>query len=743
MLDDADHSRPTQTHNRMRDNSGTAVQVGGDLSVTAHHWSFGGNSLSLNRARRLVERVRSALVEREHDLVQRARHHLDITRSDMIPVRWIPRTTGFRVRGDVIDDADRLQVSSDAAERFVSAMDHDLDEQRVVLLGEPGMGKSSFSTLISHAMLRRRNTAPESGTLPPIPVSIPLGSVEFTAKEAELTFVDEIPSALARTVRKELPKGVAGNLSQQLFLSLLRNGELILLLDGFEDLTEAYRRRVISYLSVEAGARFVLTSQPRKYWDTPTSEELRNALLLVAEAPGEEECVGYLRTSIARTSEESEKWRSFIERFQESRDSPVRGFLRTPMRLWLLRMTYDHRGSDPGELFDTQRFPDQASVSDHLYEGLVRHELRAWIPRSSRRSSWLRRPRRRMPYSEEWALRYLAFLATISVDQGSALRWWRLHGGETFTRSEATTALSVALSVLYCLLIDAVLLRGWTVSGEAASLYQVYPLWSLLGISFFVLRALVSPDRNPRSLRFAFRQGRSLRPTWYRGVLLAFLVAPLLGFWPEDLAFPGVVHGIWTPTLAVILFLDLFTNKIEARGVTSPREALKEDLRSSVYASSVPAGTFFLSAVFLMFASVSAEDLISTGLVDVPEGVVHDGFVRHAVLALVVTYLVGKSFLVPLLLIVTLVEVHRRAWFPVFAFSIYLWIRGRTPLRLFRFLDHMVECNLLRPLGSTYRFRHSELERFLAKHYESRQAERSLSRRLRRLVDPLRNRTAE
>ena len=45
---------------------------------------------------------------------------------------------------------------------------------------------------------------------------------------------------------------------------------------------------------------------------------------------------------------------------------PLSQALRTPLMAWLMRVAYADPATDPGELCELARFPDQAAIEDHL-----------------------------------------------------------------------------------------------------------------------------------------------------------------------------------------------------------------------------------------------------------------------------------------------------------------------------------------------------------------------------------------
>ena len=130
----------------------------------------------------------------------------------------------------------------------------------VALLGEGGSGKSTLLRLLQVEMLRRSKTA----TSEPVPVVLTLS----TWSDDDADFVDWFTLGIDHLYR--IPQGVAE--------SMLADGRLTLLLDGFDELSQELREKALHGLerSIERFAGgLVIASRPAMYASTPPKPPLR------------------------------------------------------------------------------------------------------------------------------------------------------------------------------------------------------------------------------------------------------------------------------------------------------------------------------------------------------------------------------------------------------------------------------------------------------------------------------------
>ncbi|GAA3768381.1 SUMF1/EgtB/PvdO family nonheme iron enzyme [Streptomyces phyllanthi] len=162
----------------------------------------------------------------------------------------------------------------------------DATEDSVVILGDPGGGKSTSIAAIAVRAARRYLSSPEN----PLPIRVQLGSViAALAGGPELLLLSGVPEVkltIARDGRN------AGNQLTEFLRAEIQQGRALLLLDGIDEIAEASLgaiRRAISHILLPAnGTRIIATCRKFDYRQTRPSRKVG--------IPRELELLPYTRT---------------------------------------------------------------------------------------------------------------------------------------------------------------------------------------------------------------------------------------------------------------------------------------------------------------------------------------------------------------------------------------------------------------------------------------------------------------
>ncbi|MEV6007024.1 NACHT domain-containing protein [Streptomyces sp. NPDC051976] len=289
-----------------------------------------------------------------------------------------------------------------------------LPTRRLLVLGEPGTGKTMLLVRLLLALLERR----ADGS--PVPVLFPLASWSPGEQSLESWMAERLARDYA---------GLGGQRADGA-RELLEHGLILPVLDGFDEIPPPYRGIALDELNaaLPLGRPVVLSSRVNEYRQAlsppsgvPTMLSGAAAVELLPLRAGD--AAGWLlRDAGGRRTQAADRWAPVIERL--GTDDPVAGALDTPLMLFLARTVYNPRPGeratalpDPAQLCDRRRFPDRAAVRAHLLDAFL---AAAYRPH----------PRYPCRWSPEQARRTLTWLAGhLQGDLGGTpdIGWWQLH----------------------------------------------------------------------------------------------------------------------------------------------------------------------------------------------------------------------------------------------------------------------------------------------------------------------------
>ncbi|WP_199854717.1 NACHT domain-containing protein [Streptomyces dioscori] len=430
-------------------------------------------------------------------------------------------------------------------------------DRRVVVLGEPGSGKS---VLAMRYVLDRLAARQEGG---PVPVIFPLAS--WDPLRAPLR--DWLAARLAADYR---PLAAQADDRRTLARVLVDTGLVAPVLDGFDELPRPARATAVRRINAELdpGAPLLLTSRGDA-WAAAVDEgdvltgaevvELR-PLDLVRAGAHLERSARPLRAAadgVPRTV-----WTPVLRTLAERPDLPLAKALTTPLMVGLARTVYGDTSRDPAPLLDARRFPTVAAVEGHLLE--------AFVPAAFADAG---------PEAAADATRRLTVLARGLHSRGTGrLAWWELESLVPRTLALYAPGL-LALAVLSLLLLPVTLARA---AGELAGLEDVLSLVALLvgqtlGFAFGVRYLLPSGRRgrrgtdgrggpDGRDVDRRFRRRQALVTTGVSALMWAgFAYFDDLRF---GFRFGGVTDGWMPDLLGGFLFSQLFTLYLGIAGLS-------------------------------------------------------------------------------------------------------------------------------------------------------------------------------
>ncbi|WP_344525641.1 NACHT domain-containing protein [Streptomyces albiaxialis] len=536
--------------------------------------------------------------------------------------------------------------------------------RRLVILGEPGAGKSVLLIRLLQDLIERRTDGD------PVPVLFSLASWN-PSRPLKAWLADQL-RRIYPGLRVPAPPPIAttatnspGDLAQ----AMLDAGRILPLLDGFDELPPALHLEALDALNRALPARqpLVLASRTAPYRAALTRPEATvrlngaAAIQLLPLAP--DAAAAYLRRDAGGPhTPAARRWDSVIARL--GTDTPVGQALATPLGLFLARSIYTPRpqavpesaaAPHPDHLCDTSAFPDRTAVDTHLFDAYV---PAAYAPDHPRPLRWKAERTHR-------ALVFLARFLQTHRDGSPDLVWWELH--------RALPAYTYNVGAGLALGLACVLTGGFTaVSG----------LMGTLGLAAGLI--LAGPGRPPSTrLRWSprkFAAGFTFGLAGVAGGLVRVLERGD-GLNPAVLVTLGLAVGLMSG-----LAFGLKTEQPDLATTTAPDTLLSSDRRTF---------TLGLAVVLAALLAVALAIELTPGLrlSPGPFGIEHGA-------ALAGGLGIGLSY---------------TAWGHFVMARAYLAARGKVPWALMAFLHDAHERGVLRQVGAVYQFRHIDLQRHLAR----------------------------
>jgi NACHT domain len=310
--------------------------------------------------------------------------------------------------------------------------------RRLVVLGEPGAGKSILLVRLVLDLLERRAVGGA------VPILLPLAS--WNPVEEDLNSWIEHWLITDKSV---LSRHAPDSKNVSLARALIDKGLILPVLDGLDEIPEPVRGSAIGRINeaMVPGQQLVLASRTDAYHSVVRpldgiGEQLVGAAGIVLCPLDADVVVEYLRVS-ARGRDSAARWKSVFTALTEVANSPVTQALTTPLMAAMARAIYNPGPSEtlseipqPAELLESARFHNRRAIERHL--------LDRFIPASYRFDKSL-------PYRSDWtprqAQRWLTFLANdLEHRQHTTdLAWWKLSGAAP--RSLAGVVIGVLVGV--------------------------------------------------------------------------------------------------------------------------------------------------------------------------------------------------------------------------------------------------------------------------------------------------------
>ncbi|WP_344955916.1 NACHT domain-containing protein [Actinomadura miaoliensis] len=656
-------------------------------------------------------------------------------------------------------DRPRLDGRSDRVADLVRAY-RDLPRRRLVILGEPGMGKTTLAVLLLRRLLQERRPGER------VPVMVSLsgwdpGAVSFDEWLAG-RLTETYPALRATAFGPDAPR------------ALVRERRVLPVLDGLDELPEPSRPKVISALNeaLTEDDPVILTCRTAEYEaavNAPGGDVLTAGAVVEPRPLRPADIAAYVTHSLPPRP--CGAWPDLLAALAAGERTPLTRALATPLALWLLRKVYVDTRTDPAPLLDASRFTGPGAIVDHLLDDLVD----ALVPanRDARDEGRPSRPRR--AHRPEDVRRWLSYLALHLRAAGTTdIAWWHLPGMLPRRTVDNLTALAVGLPAGVTLALTNLVIFG--ISDKLGNALAYGPAFVVMHRVFTWRPARATAGRRDQCLRRAAQ--------WLVGGLLFALTC---GFGDaltdglRDGLSDGLTIGL-ADGLGVGLAYGLATGFFGAGGPDA--EPVHADFRLRGRARSLLRHVaIWFAGGLLLGPAVGLVDVLAGALGNEAVYVVTDGLTDQSRMYYALSITFGLTFGVGLGirnwsrvpqatgppqtprqslrrdLLVACLEAHTLGLAVGLAFGLatgmvagpvngvsygllfgltfalmiglrscsgtylvallYLRSRRMAPLRLMRFLEDAHRLGLLRQTGTVHQFRNAKLQDRLAAHHTS------------------------
>lgn len=568
-----------------------------------------------------------------------------------------------------------------------------LPARQLVILGEPGAGKTVLALLLVLALLD------DFVAGEPVPVLVSASSWNPD---------EHVHHWLIRRLLDEYPwLGDESAYGPGAATRLVTEGRILPVIDGMDEMSAARHVDAIDAVDrvVSGGYPMVLTCRTDEYATAVERGGLALSRALVLEIEPVDLLVARRFLRMAGPSA-PRRWRPVLDEIGTGPDAPLARALASPLMVSLARQVYAPTATDPRELLDPVRFASQAAVERHLLDSFVT-------------AAYEQQPGR---YRPEQAREWLRFLARHMNRLGTPdLAWWDLARAVRPGTQGVLAGLSSGLIAATA---------GYVADGTVGGIAYAVGAGVAVGVGHVLGH---TPRPSHAELRF-HGTAKRFGTRFTVGFVLHFVLGTAFGLDYVIASATGLMGGF---TLASHAWWSVPT---DATKVSSPALTLRHE-RLAAVAFGVVLGADFGFLAGLVYAFTSDLELdrtqatvagigtaVGIGILAILQYGKAVG-VLYGVAAGVVSGLtaasayggpitdkavLGLAYGAAFALTVGYLAVLSRAWGVFQLHRSWLALRNRLPWRLTGFLVDAHRRGVLRQAGGVYQFRHARLQERLA-----------------------------
>jgi hypothetical protein len=249
-------------------------------------------------------------------------------------------------------------VFEDIATVFTSSGLHG----RMVILGEPGSGKSMIAQWLTVQLLESHHAT----KLVPVLLSLATWDPEIPLEEWAAAEMAQTYQSLGEGAE------AAGNMEGTLAYQLIDKKYVRLVLDGLDEMAIGNQCDALQRLSefAKSGQQFVVTCRTKDYARivAQAGAPLAKTPVIALGPLAVGDVIEYLRSTSLLQDPSAHRWDRLIQYLMTEPDGPLAVAMTSPLVVWLVRTNYIRPQTQPDELFE---WGSAEEITDFLLDGLV------------------------------------------------------------------------------------------------------------------------------------------------------------------------------------------------------------------------------------------------------------------------------------------------------------------------------------------------------------------------------------
>jgi hypothetical protein len=269
-------------------------------------------------------------------------------------------------------------VLDGAFEDIATVFTSDGLHRRMVILGEPGSGKSMIAQWLTVELLKSH---PELG-LVPVVLSLATWDPDDPLEEWAAAEMAKTYPSLSTVVQ------AAGNMGRTLAYQLISGNRVLMVLDGLDEMARSNQPKALQRLSqfAQSGQHFVVTCRTEDYARIVYQAGAPLAKTpVIALGPLEiDGVIEYLQETTLLQDSSAHRWDRILEYLVTEPDGPLAIAMTSSLVVWLVCANYSRPETDPDELL---AWGSAEEIIDFLLDGLVGAVSRSRRPGRAGRST--------------------------------------------------------------------------------------------------------------------------------------------------------------------------------------------------------------------------------------------------------------------------------------------------------------------------------------------------------------------